>query len=440
MASGTDPSAPAAAAALAPSAGYPVPTFPDNAAKRRKVGGEAAPPPPPPGVAPNAPLRSPPAKPEQPPAQERRDAAGRVTTFLPGDTEGIAQRLVTDGIVKVDVSEMLTEIYGRFTPGCKNWDDACYSLRAFIMSDPYFLPGTPIESRSYPSAFGGTPTPSLQHAQQMRAVHEAVDRVMRPVASSLVRKIHLPADADGRPLPAFFSVLHDRGAIRRPGQKMTRESWHRDVFPKEHMESKIRGFGGWVNFNHQGGSAQYFSHVPGSHWLVNGPPGHAGLGFDRIPKDQAEGLRQRAQRVEVLPGEILIFSSELVHEVAPLKNKSIDIRLFSGCAISFGSSEAIHPKGSDGLVKACRDGDLVPLKSGQIPEFWPKLYWVNHFHKLLATNSLVIPEILEDRTRNGEPVRVVPRHFPSLSSIGMRDWLPPYTDAELARVLPSPIQ
>jgi len=74
---------------------------------------------------------------------------------------------------------------------------------------------------------------------------------------------------------------------------------------------------------------------------------------------------------------------------------------------------------------------VMPLKSGQVPPMYASLHWSNWRDRLEALSSKAIrPELLETRTvaRTGVAARVVPRHMPSLETLGAK--YPPYESHE----------
>lgn len=245
--------------------------------------------------------------------------------------------------------------------------------------------------------------------------------------------------------------IHDRMLYRRAGEKPTAESWHRDEAPS--ALDTDHTFGGWVNLDHE---SQFFSCVPGSHHVERGQGG-----FATIPKEEAEiynqmKLRGAIQPIEIPPGHILIFYEHILHEVESTEKTVDSCRLFLGWRLTTASTPLIDHRSFDAqdLMQRLHSQAIMPLKSGQFPPMYPKLWFSNHFFTRLkpwsdesfsteACSRDTFPDgaVCELKTfksgkHAGETYEVVQRYMPSLAQLQLPRYSA-YTSAEIAMHVPN---
>ena len=182
----------------------------------------------------------------------------------------------------------------------------------------------------------------------------------------------------------------DRMMCRPPEKAPTAEAWHRDVandFSTEQLAS-LGGdavFGGWINLNER--QTQRFSCFPGTHHhFITSPIDPKEKGFGPLPTDEAADCTAMKKDgsgfhayVEIPPGHMMIFNELTVHEVTSQKCAVPIIRLFTGWRLTTLDTP-LSP--SDDLNRRLTENAVMPIKSGQMPPMYPKLYWVNWKDKL----------------------------------------------------------
>lgn len=236
-------------------------------------------------------------------------------------------------------------------------------------------------------------------------------------------------DYQGEP---YGEMVYDR-TLSRPHRdffsgkpvKPTAESVHRDEtkrvklsLQKDH-EALVQAnwddalFGGWVNVDqHQ---SQFFSCQPGSQLL----PGLLQQkqdfqhGFNVIQKNSPEAIQfgLAKQRIEVPPNHLIIFFQEILHEV--LSVAGAQNRLFT--AYRLCPTQPNRPLVKD-IAWRLQEGAIVPLKSGQMPPLYPKLYAVNFQDRLEQFALKSCSERLRVRHvsksgKNAGKVRTFPERF-----------------------------
>ena len=245
--------------------------------------------------------------------------------------------------------------------------------------------------------FGAISTPSSQHHPFVRHLRARLHVIVVPLFLAAREELHEPA--------LQMEQLVDRVMLRAVGVSASADSVHRDecvyTCPGDHI------FGGWLNLDSE---PQVFSCDPGSHLIgVN-----SGGGFAKI-KDRCEieAYKARRQRVLVPPGHLLVFFENILHDVVAKKTTVLggSARLFAGWRLTHAHTPLIPA-----TEQMLQQQQLVPLKSGQVPRMYPKLYWVNHAAKLAAwTAAHLRPEYTVDRVvlsgkRKGDTIRVPLEH------------------------------
>jgi hypothetical protein len=140
----------------------------------------------------------------------------------------------------------------------------------------------------------------------------------------------------------------------------------------KHLSASDVVFGGWLNLDTE---PQYFSCVPKSHLHD-----HSKLtaGFDRIPPIEIESYNKRRTKVEVKPGELIIFYQNIVHEVNSVKATHDAIRLFFSWRLT--PEKTAEPLfGKEYILRMMREQGTPKLPGGEVPG----MYYANHlrFHK-----------------------------------------------------------
>jgi hypothetical protein len=234
-------------------------------------------------------------------------------------------------------------------------------------------------------------------------------------------------------------IVPDRQTMRPTGMVPTAETWHRDMSPIKLSKSNPYVvsnnediiFGGWVNCNSN--KSQYFVCVPGTHIAVNS--GNK-TGFQKVDK---QTCKENKITVEIPPGYGMFFIQSLVHCVNAKKLPFDMKRVYISVRIS--SSDTQHPMILD-IVDRLRDGAIVPMKSGQLPPMYPKLWQVNWQDKLIAFSEKFGEEMKTKKNMIGKRLRnrddtpdegeyfILNRFAPSVKPSV------PYSDAEIALYLP----
>jgi hypothetical protein len=243
--------------------------------------------------------------------------------------------------------------------------------------------------------FSALGNPSSFHNLGVRRLRQFAHAEIVPVLSKYLREEGLAG--------YNLEQLIDRMMYRAHGKAPSAETWHRDEAPLAHASDII--LGGWWNLDTE---AQFFSCVPGSHMAVRG---HAG--FAPIAKASHAACRAQSIRVDVPPGGFLLFYEHIIHEVLPVKASRPMHRLFLGWRLT----RSVDPLFD--IVPLLQSQAVIPLKSGQVPPMYPKLYWTNWRRLLTCFSQGFRKECLETRTvasgpRQGESHQVVHRFMRSL--------------------------
>lgn len=220
--------------------------------------------------------------------------------------------------------------------------------------------------------------------------HVPVVRQLRMRAyQKFFKKIYTPLlERHGHDL--MVHAVMDRVMIRPPGDEPTAESWHRDEAANIDADDLV--FGGWINLDCETDSQhlQTFSCVPGEITVQTGG------GFAPVrDRQQIEDYKQRKQVVKIPPGHMLVFDETLVHEVVGGKKDWVTVRLFTGFVVGKGRRALVDkilgdPKWQKKNKNSCGPKKLPhslkellerktapPIKSGQLPPFYPAATWSN---------------------------------------------------------------
>ena len=190
--------------------------------------------------------------------------------------------------------------------------------------------------------------------------------------------------------------------------------------------------------------SQTFVCIPGSH-VPESIGSDGSTGFGQLTKQEMKGLKENQVSVTIPPGHGMYFIQDTIHCVHA-KALPYDMRRVY-LAIRITTSDCAVPLISN-IEEILVNGDVVPLKSGQIPPMYPKLWAVNWQDKLINFSekfSKSHPEMVEHRFIGGKRLRerrdtpnegeypIVKRYAPSV--------LPkmPYTEEEIALHLPHSI-
>lgn len=215
-----------------------------------------------------------------------------------------------------------------------------------------------------------------------------------------------------------IECIPDRQCFRPAGVVPTAEAWHRDLSPVGDPLKHVRAspgdliLGGWINCNAD--HDQVFTCCPRTHHESARSEGDAG--FVRAPRgDYPE------KTVVIPPGHALYFVQDLLHTVTATK-LAFDMRRMY-IAARFTASDRPFIKG---ISEILRLGAIVPLKSGQMPPMYPKLWPVNWKDRLEAFSK----RFPEDMLTNGVLNRYAPPRKPEYA----------YTEEEHARHRPQPLE
>ena len=257
--------------------------------------------------------------------------------------------------------------------------------------------------------------------------HNPTVRKFRQWAHSiLVESLFKPlVDTYDAPDSWYLDHMIGRMTIRLPGEKPSRESWHRDEASDLIADSDDKVFGGWINLDDVD---QFFSCVPGSHR----PNSTKHRGFSKIKKEAAKTIKDMklGRTIRIPPGSMLVFFENIVHEVVSRVARNTLVRLH--LALRLTRSSQMRPRE---LMQKFDSQGVVMIKSGQIPAMYAKLHFVNWVEKLEDWSSQNVDErCLVSRTyksgiRAGETHVVCAEHMKSLEEYGFPLY-PAYTDVE----------
>ena len=296
-----------------------------------------------------------------------------------------SERLQRDGVAVVPCPVWFEE---RVLPHMSQWVDRT-------------LQGMP-EYRNAQAArvaggFAALGNPSSFHNPLVRRLREWAHATLVPLWSAF-----LAGDASlaGHKLEQVI----DRMLCRERGQAPSAESWHRDEAELA-LDTDVV-FGGWWNLDT---TEQYFSCVPGSH---TGVSGHRG--FHKLSPEERKAAAAQAHLITIPPGALLVFNELILHQIVGRPAKQRMHRLFLGWRLT-ESNEPLYPD----LLQRLQTQAIMPLKSGQLPPMYPKLYWTNHRHKLAAFSAgfkdvCASEQTVQSGEAKGQTLRVVHRFMGSL--------------------------
>lgn len=188
---------------------------------------------------------------------------------------------------------------------------------------------------------------------------------------------------------SMFETLFDRQALRPAGHVPTAESWHRDFSPTSgnaHVRADTSDIilGGWVNCNQH--HSQYFTCIPGSHLDVpDDTTDSMSHGFKVInTKEELEQCKQRQRVIAIPPGHAIVFVQQVLHCITAKKLAFDMKRVYIGYRLADQSTRSAlftH------LATHLERGDVISLKSGQMPRMYPILWGVNWQDKLIELSS-----------------------------------------------------
>lgn len=130
----------------------------------------------------------------------------------------------------------------------------------------------------------------------------------------------------------------DRMLVRKPSQKVSAESWHRDIARGTHPDDKV--YGGWLNLDLD--KDQFFSCVP---YTAYDGQSLDSDGFAKLTPEQVKALEATPctadhpldgrKRIRIPPGHLIVFNERTVHEVAPAPAPTKPmLRVFFGWRLS----------------------------------------------------------------------------------------------------------
>ena len=272
--------------------------------------------------------------------------------------------------------------------------------------------------------FGALGLPSSFHHPFIRALRRVAYEAAAPFFDAFLQQ-----------LPGFkLEQLIDRVQLRQPGTSPTAEAFHRDLSVYGPGCSAADGdhfFGGWVNLD---ATPQTFSCVLGSH--VPGQNSSA-AGFSMVSdKEEKEAYKAARTGVQIPPGHMIVFYSNIVHEVVARKSKVVSARMYCCWRLTPGSK----PMYDDFLERMTRQ-DVIPLPSRQEPPMHAKLHWTNwrkeleQWSKKTIKDEFLVTREVASGKRKGETVRVVPH---VLKNSGQH--YPAYTQDELSTHRPHSVK
>lgn len=221
--------------------------------------------------------------------------------------------------------------------------------------------------------FGALGHPSSFH-------HPAIREIRKTVHDELVDFWKVYSEGTTKKL----EILFDRFSIRKPGTKVSAESWHRDI-----CNIKIDGdsiFGGWINLDSPDSEPQIFSCVPKTHMDRSDDEG-----FAKIDKEQGKIYSGRKIRYKIPPGHIIIFSQNIVHEVVSKAYKTETYKLYIGWRVTDEADPLFKENLEEGISKQA----IVKIPSGQYPAMFTKNHRRFFAGKVKDFSNLLIPKYLD---------------------------------------------
>lgn len=275
--------------------------------------------------------------------------------------------LFHDGVATVEIFKKseLSDIRNRF-------EDAEKSFPEFKKDAPTYVLGS----------FAAYGNPAAFHNALVKEIRQKTfDRLYETqIFINFLNPIVDDSGASGR--GAYkLEVLFDRMMHRRPKQKPTAETVHRDVTPANKLHEGDFIFGGWINLDD---TLQHFSCLPGSHRkptgevLTSHQTAQSGDGFNVVTDSVLKAHFSAKKRcVEVPPGHLIIFLQHILHEVLAKTNEQDMYRLFTGWRLTKGDAVLFGKEKKRWIDEL----DVPLLPSGQKPPICSKLHFVNFRNK-----------------------------------------------------------
>ena len=212
---------------------------------------------------------------------------------------------------------------------------------------------TTINSKFVLGGFGALGNPSSFHNMFVRKIRLIVYEKTKELFKTVYNDKNI-------------EVFFDRMLFRKAGESPSRENWHRDITPNLEFNDIV--YGGWLNLDDK---SNYFSCIPGSHQKETNT-----TGFVKIKKDEFSELNKKKEKIEILPGHIILFNQNTIHEIMATKLKYDSYRIFHGFRITNSRVPIFN------YNKIIENQDVPPLPSNQQPPMYAKLHWTNHIQKL----------------------------------------------------------
>lgn len=302
--------------------------------------------------------------------------------------------LITDGVMVIPSNIAVPHLESLFLRSVSQFPDMQLAPGAALVGGGFSALGNPYSF----------------HNPQVRELRKIYIAAVRPVLRTVF------------PNAVNIENLICRTVYRQAKVAPSAESWHRDApdNPVDFRNDTICG--GWFNTSPD---TQYFSCVLGSHIRPEGAD--IAVGFAPIPKTEHAAMKASSTLVAIPPGHILIFNENIAHQVLGRKFKHKIMRVHMGFAVTARTTPMVQ-----GIETKLKTGAVIPLKSGQFPAMWPKLYFVNWFDKLQAfSDGIQNPLCKTDVVRKGIIHHGIVRRFlPSLQELGVE--FEPYGADELA--------
>lgn len=272
--------------------------------------------------------------------------------------------------------------------------------------------------------FAALANPASFHNMTVRELRRLAHERVRPWAACLAKELAPTGAAVWN-----FEQIIDRLMIRNPGTAPSAEAWHRDESPSACEGDVI--LGGWWNLDD---AQNTFTCVPGTHKDLHGDGGFAKINDKALISQYAE----RAAKVAVPPGSILLFRANIVHCIEPTKLKYMSYRLFTGWRLT-RKSTCLDAE----LPQRLKHQAIIKIKSDQLPPMYATLHLVNWRPRLVEFAKVLKEACQEDYTvktgpQAGTTMRIPQRFLKSLSEYGFALY-PEYTQAELAMHSPQPL-
>lgn len=210
--------------------------------------------------------------------------------------------------------------------------------------------------------------------------------------------------------------MADRYRAQEKNTKSGGEKYHRDESSNALENDQI--FGGWINLSTPSTSSQYFSCLKTTQLSSNNKRGFS----QQTPT--AEQL-SRAAKIEVKPGQLILFYQNILHQVHASTLKADSFRLHFGLRFTDDDTPLFN------LESVFSDFEPFQLPSGQDARMWPKLWWVNYPEKLEKLSGYYKSELKIQRSVKKDPT-IVRTIIPEVLKLtpNMREKFLKYTEKE----------